>query len=62
LIKGLKDSDSSLVSNENFSEILQFSAAMSNTLPVELKVFLWPSLGFCCSKSILLTDNQSLFW
>jgi len=24
--------------------------------------FVQPSLGFCCSKSFLHTDNLSLFW
>jgi len=39
-------------------------AAMSNPRaacgPVE--GFVWPSLGFRCSKNILHTDNVSLFW
>jgi len=38
--------------------------AMSNPWaacgPVE--GFVWPSLGFCCSKSILYTGNLSLLW
>jgi len=38
--------------------------AMSNPRagcgPVE--GFVLPSLGFRCSKSVLHTDNQSLFW
>ena len=27
-----------------------------------IESFVRPSLGFCCSKSILYTDNLSLFW
>ena len=37
-------------------------AALSNLRGGPVKGFVWPSLGFHYSKSVLYSDNLSLLW
>jgi len=44
--------------------LYQSKPAMSNSQPAcsPVEGFVRPSLGVCCSKSIIHTHNLSLFW